>query len=167
MPMLGGQWTYLVDVAVIRQLDHDLQLLHLDIDGIIVLAEEHLHDKQAYWAFSQFSQTHGQNAHRMLDTESVLCLQPQPTSSLVRACTFELAPQSKLMKEPHHGVCLFLSTPKQTLVLLAVCPGIGKESSASTTIAGHSLCTNGTISRKSSCAGKCAVAPTLTSWARI
>ena len=32
----------LVDVLVAGQADHDLQLLHLHIDGIVVLAEEHL-----------------------------------------------------------------------------------------------------------------------------
>jgi len=33
---------HLVDVALRRQLDHDLQLLQLDIDGVIVLAEKDL-----------------------------------------------------------------------------------------------------------------------------
>ena len=32
----------LIDVLVAGQADHDLQLLHFDIDGIVVLAEEHL-----------------------------------------------------------------------------------------------------------------------------
>mmetsp|Transcript_37558 Transcript_37558/g.81412 ORF Transcript_37558/g.81412 Transcript_37558/m.81412 type:complete len:424 (-) Transcript_37558:321-1592(-) len=33
---------HLVHVALRRQHDHDLQLLHLDVDGVVVLAEEHL-----------------------------------------------------------------------------------------------------------------------------
>mmetsp|Transcript_15997 Transcript_15997/g.41525 ORF Transcript_15997/g.41525 Transcript_15997/m.41525 type:complete len:1014 (+) Transcript_15997:689-3730(+) len=32
----------LVDVALVGQLDHDLQLLQLDVHGVVVLAEEHL-----------------------------------------------------------------------------------------------------------------------------
>ena len=33
---------HLVDVAVARELDHDLELLHLDVDRVVVLAEEDL-----------------------------------------------------------------------------------------------------------------------------
>ena len=36
----------LVNVALVGQLDHDLQLLHLDVDGVIVLAKEHLRGSQ-------------------------------------------------------------------------------------------------------------------------
>ena len=32
----------LVDVALRGELDHDLELLHLDVDGVVVLAEEDL-----------------------------------------------------------------------------------------------------------------------------
>ncbi len=34
---------YLLDVLVRAQLDHDLELLHLDVNRIVVLAEEDAH----------------------------------------------------------------------------------------------------------------------------
>lgn len=39
---------HLINVALIGQLDHDLKLLHLDVQRIIVFAEEDLrHDKRS------------------------------------------------------------------------------------------------------------------------
>ena len=36
----------LVNVALIGKLDHDLQLFHLDVKWVIVLAEKNLHNRQ-------------------------------------------------------------------------------------------------------------------------
>lgn len=44
--MRGGT-AHLINVALIGQLDHDLKLLHLDIQRIIVLAEEDLKHQEA------------------------------------------------------------------------------------------------------------------------
>lgn len=43
--MAGALGACLINVALIGQLDHDLQLLHLHVQGVIVLAEENLNRK--------------------------------------------------------------------------------------------------------------------------
>lgn len=40
---------HLVDVAVVDEADNSLQLFHLYVDGIVVLAEEHLSAVLVVW----------------------------------------------------------------------------------------------------------------------